>query len=169
MGNNDSDTFCIYRSMQTGGEAIAGDDDLWQCQNPGCLDVVKRLPNIRYPNIPPVRKCPVAPEIITAATQAAGKLGLLDAAGNLASEAIHYAEALARWVWAGFPVRSAEETAIRYAICAGERGFPKCDQFVDGKCSICGCPVKKKRGMLIKNKAALATEICPHPDGSKWP
>jgi hypothetical protein len=159
--------YCDFRSETTGNAVLASQQDHWRCIN--CNRIVERRTPKIYPKKPPSFECPAAPEIIIAATQAAGKLGLLDAAGNLATEAVHYAQSLARWVWAGFPVRSVEETAIRYAICAGECGFPKCDQFVDGKCSICGCPVKKKRGMLIKNKAALLTETCPHHDGSKWP
>jgi hypothetical protein len=137
--------------------------DLWECQNPGCRDVFKRLAGVSYPDVPPVRECPAAPEIIIAATEAGGRLGLLDTAGHLAEDAMHYARSLAQWAWAGFPVRSTEETAIRYKICMG------CDEFDGGKCTICGCPVKKKRGMLIKNKAALKTEQCPHEDVSRWP
>jgi hypothetical protein len=87
----------------------------------------------------------------------------LDETGHLLKDAAHYARSLARWTWADFPIRTAEETAVRYAICS------TCDQFADGKCSICGCPVKRLRGMLIKNKAALKTEKCLHEDGSKWP
>jgi hypothetical protein len=55
----------------------------------------------------------------------------------------------------GFPVRSAEETAIRYEICLG------CDKFIDGKCSICGCPVRKKRGMLIKKQVGTYNQAMP--------
>jgi hypothetical protein len=62
-----------------------------------------------------------------------------------------------------FPICTAEETAVRHAICS------TCDQFAEGKCAICGCSVKRSRGMLIKNKAVLKTEKCLHKDGSKWP
>jgi len=154
MGSNNTSTLCNYQKNSLG---------LWECQNPGCRDVFKRLAGVSYPDAPPVRECPAAPEIISAATEAGSRLGLLDAAGNLAEDAMHYAKSLAQWAWAGFPVRTAEETAIRYEICL------ECDEFIDDKCTICGCPVKKKRGMLIKNKAALKTEKCLHKKGSKWP
>ena len=117
--------------------------DLWECQNPGCKDVFKRLESISYPDAPPVRECPAAPEIISAATEAGGRIDLLDAAGNLAEDAMHYARSLAQWAWAGFPVRTAEETAIRYEICSGEQ-TATCDKFEGGKCTICGCPVRRK-------------------------
>jgi hypothetical protein len=154
---------CNYRSQKTGGDKLLDETDLWQCQNTGCRHVYRRRRHMRYPDSPPTRPCSVSPQIIKAATEAGEKLGLLDAAGNLAEDAFHYAQSLARWAWAGFPVRSAGEIAIRHEICT------KCDKFDGGKCTICGCPIKGKRGMLIKNKAALATEMCPHPDGSKWP
>jgi rubredoxin len=133
----------------------------WACVQ--CGHVFKTPAGVPYPKTPPKTKCPWAAETIKAATEAADRLGLLDAAGNLAEEAVHYARSLAQWAWAGFPVRTADETAIRYEICLG------CDIFAGGKCTICGCPVKKKRGMLIKNKAGIATETCPYPKGSKWP
>jgi hypothetical protein len=154
---------CDYRSLKTGAEILLDASDLWQCQNSGCKHIYKRRKGQKYPDKPPTRPCSASPHIIKAATEAGEKFGLLDAAGSLAEDAIHYAKSLARWAWAGFPVRSEEEIAIRYGICT------MCDQFVDGNCFICGCPVKEKRGMLIENKAALATETCTHPSGSKWP
>lgn len=127
----------------------------WNC--PHC-----KTPIEKNDDIMPKRACQKSPELIRLATVAADRLGLLDAAGKIIEDAWHYTGSLAKWAWAGCPVRTHEEMKWLYAICL------RCDEYAEGKCSICGCPVKNKRGMLIKNKAALSTETCPHPDGSKW-
>jgi hypothetical protein len=49
---NDASIFCNYQKNSLG---------LWECQNPGCRDVFKRVAGVSYPDIPPVRECPAAP------------------------------------------------------------------------------------------------------------
>jgi hypothetical protein len=88
-------------------------------------------------------------------TKAGGKLGLLDAVGNLAEDALHYARSLAQWAWASFPVHSAKKTTLRFEICSGEKSGYPCDKFAGGKCSICGCPVKKNAACSSKTRPHL--------------
>lgn len=86
------------------------------------------------------------------------------------SKAWSLAEATARWVAAGSPVRTAEAVVKLFDVCR------KCPEFrgndANGNCGICGCNLKKSGGLL--NKIKMATEDCPlgkwltasSPDGS---
>jgi len=58
-----------------------------------------------------------------------------------------------------FRLRSAEETALRYEICSGEQRWLLLRQIRRRKMlDLPAVQSRKKRGMLIKNKAALKTE-----------
>lgn len=134
---------------------VTPNGERWNC--PHC-----KTPIDKDDDVMPKRACQKSPELIRLATIAAGRLNLLDAAGQILEDAWHYAGSLAKWAWAVCPFNTPEETARRASICWA------CDKIIDGKCGICNCPVKEKRGMIVKNKAAMGTEFCPHPDGSKW-
>jgi hypothetical protein len=86
----------------------------------------------------------------------------------------HYAQALARWTAAGFPVRSAAEVRECLLICIACENFvpnrPECTADAcklkyGGRCRKCGCNVSTS-GMAIINKAKMATE---HSPLGKWP
>lgn len=94
---------------------------------------------------PPRRNCPNSPDI----TEAADRLGITG--GDIK----HLARALARWMAAGFPVRSQAEVAeIEATHCR------PCEKYVDGRCTKCRCRVNKSR-LAVVNKAKMATESCP--------
>lgn len=61
--------------------------------------------------------------------------------------------AYARWAAAGKPQRSAEEIGALLVICQG------CEHFRDGACTLCGCPINRRKRW--GNKLAWATEHCP--------
>ena len=105
--------------------------------------------------------CPNAPAALerrkrqeAATAEAADKLGITP------EHVVRYAKALWRWSKAGFPVRTDAEVAAIYA----EHCKP-CDEMVDGRCDLCGCPVAEKKGMAARNKIAMKTESCPD---KKW-
>lgn len=114
------------------------DDGLWQC--PDCDWIYPRKAEK-----PPRRTCRNVPDII----EAAEKLGITG------DDIKHWAQALARWTAAGFPVRSqAEVIEIEATHCR------PCEKYVDGRCQECGCRVSKSR-WGVANKLKMATENCP--------
>jgi hypothetical protein len=132
-------------------------DGLWQC--PQCKWVYKLKADK-----PPRRNCPKAPNL----RPAAEKLGIEW------KDVEHYAQALARWRAAGYPVRTEEETAICFRICGGGCGTGGCQKpcehyragkiFDGGRCKLCRCGVSESRFALV-NKIKMVTESCP--DG-RW-
>jgi len=67
----------------------------------------------------------------------------------------HYAQAIARWTAAGFPIRSqAEVERIEREICR------PCEKYIEGRCRLCGCRVTAS-SLAIANKIKMATEDCP--------
>jgi len=97
----------------------------------------------------PRRNCPNSPDL----TEAREKLGIS------AEDMKHWAQALARWTRAVYPVRSqAEVERIERDICR------PCEEYVDGRCKSCGCRVSKSR-IAVSNKLKMATESCPK---GKW-
>lgn len=66
-----------------------------------------------------------------------------------------YRLAIKRWIKAGRPVRSEEETKKIF-----ETHCVKCDWFDGRRCKGCGCRVVPK-GLAIFNKLKMATEHCP--------
>ena len=68
-----------------------------------------------------------------------------------------YREAKCKWIAAGRPVRSAEETAYLYQLCKGCVNISN-DRTV---CMSCGCPVRPNNTRPKANKIAMATEHCP--------
>lgn len=142
-------------------------DGLFQCANPMHGFVLTMPPGVPYPDNPPRMNCPATPETIQAATSAGKELGLLNEAGELVVKSFHYIAALAKWWWAGCPFNTLEETAWRYEKCSGEISGEPCDKYGDHACTICGCPVMQEE-LSIRNKAAMATEKCKHPKGSRW-
>ena len=74
-------------------------------------------------------------------------------------EILTYAEALARWITAGRPVRSdAEVVDIHRFLCR------PCPFYHRDKCRECGCRVRLD-GPAVLNKIKMATEHCPK---GKW-
>jgi hypothetical protein len=67
-----------------------------------------------------------------------------------------------RWVRAGFPTVSADEYAARSAACDPCELWDGAARFGLGKCMAPGCG-------CTRFKRFLATEICRHPQGSRWP
>ena len=86
-----------------------------------------------------------------------------DSGPSLPDKAKHWAAAVVRWCAAGCPVRSKELQEACRLTC---QGCPS-DQFDPKKeaCKVCGCSVKKSR-FAIRDKVAMATEVC-HKD--HWP
>lgn len=82
---------------------------------------------------------------------------------SLAKRVWNYGEAVARWMAAGSPTCTQEQIGERLAICR------ECPFFMEDSnhCSKCGCPLGSGKDAL-RNKLAMATEECPHPDGPKW-
>jgi len=79
---------------------------------------------------------------------------------GIAQKVVGYSVAVARWMAAGKPVRSDEETARLYEICESN----VCGFFRNGDCGVCGCKVSRDgEAPLIKNR--MATESCP---AGKW-
>lgn len=70
------------------------------------------------------------------------------------TKAFRYAEALARWVKAGRPVRSTEEVDRILDICQA------CEYYENETCQKCGCVIRKKPA-AFRNKLKMATESCP--------
>ena len=81
---------------------------------------------------------------------------------NAAEMAVNFTKAISHWITAGAPVVSQAQYDQRSAICgpceywAGEANLGL------GKCKVPGCG-------CTKFKRWLATEVCKHPAGSKWP
>jgi hypothetical protein len=91
------------------------------------------------------RNCPKAPSVVR--------------------QSISFATAHTKWLAAGRPTRSPERVAeIFDTLCR------PCEHFestgVDnGSCKLCGCALKRERGLL--NKINMATEGCP-AQPAKW-
>jgi hypothetical protein len=91
------------------------------------------------------RLCSPPPDLVPAAR----RLGIS------LSDVGHYAQALARWTLAGFPVRDpAEVERIERELCR------PCAHYVAGRCAECGCRVNQS-SLAVANKIAMATERCP--------
>jgi hypothetical protein len=75
--------------------------------------------------------------------------------------ATNFAGAMDRWARAGFPTVTAEVYAARAAACAACELWDGSARLGLGKCTApgCGCTYFKR---------FLATEICRHPEGSRW-
>jgi Family of unknown function (DUF6171) len=71
---------------------------------------------------------------------------------SLVTQAANYAAAKIGHAFDWFANRTEEEVKACVEICAG------CDQFTEGRCAKCGCPVEEK--------AAMRSEDCPV---GKWP
>ena len=103
----------------------------------------------RRPIVEPFRRnCPKSPELLAMVSEAQQRLGIGD-------KAKHYAAALARWAWAGFPTRPPAEVERIYRECC-----KPCEHYDNGGCKLCGCCVSRKR-LAIRNKLAMGTESCP--------
>ena len=74
---------------------------------------------------------------------------------NLGERAVNFTHSMIEWAKSGFQTVSEEEKARRLEICSGnqDKGIPKCEKFVDGKCSSCGC--------VCNWKTWLETSRCP--------
>lgn len=132
-------------------------DGLWQC--PDCGWIYPRPGPRRSPR----RNCPKSPDI----TEAAERLGITG------DDIKHWAQSLAKWMRAKFPMRTPEQVDYCLHICVKCKEFipsnPKCTGEtcrikIGGYCKACGCRVSKSR-VAISNKLAMATEACPK---GKW-
>lgn len=129
----------------------------YECVNEGCGYVFARLDLLADQSVPPRRQCrakEATSRVVHHLAEATGDPSLLEKAG-------HYAKAIAKWTFAKFPVRTAEEVAACVAVCES------CEHYDAEKtsCKVCGCKVTAK-GMAVRNKARMATEDCPK---GKWP
>ena len=75
---------------------------------------------------------------------------------SVATKAVRYTKAVARWIKAGRPVRPPSEVARIYEECCR-----LCEEFDPEKetCRICGCRVRKS-AKALHNKIGMATEHC---------
>jgi len=75
--------------------------------------------------------------------------------GVTMTDVSHYAQAVAKWTAAGFPVRDqAEVERIELELCQ------PCEKYVAGRCKSCGCRVNQS-SLAVANKIKMATEHCP--------
>jgi hypothetical protein len=74
--------------------------------------------------------------------------------------AANFARSMTKAARSGFKMCTTAQIAERLTICEA------CPLLGNGECSECGCPVSGKPS--YRNKLALATESCPHPDGPRW-
>jgi len=96
-----------------------------------------------------IRRLDVVAGNVALAKAGAEKLGVSTA------DVAHYANALARWTAAGFPVREqAEVERIERDLCR------PCEKYVDGRCKQCRCRVTTSN-LAVANKIKMATEDCP--------
>lgn len=124
--------------------------------NPGGFTVTTHAPELEKP-ILPVTSAPSAP---TAPARVPGYAHPLSEPSPV-EMAKNLAKAASRWISAGAPVvsqrtydeRSAACNACSYWNARARAGLGKC------KAPGCGCTSLKRW---------LATERCPHPDGSRW-
>jgi hypothetical protein len=101
------------------------------------------------------RNCPSPAAIEAQKQQEAQVATAAERLGIKPADIVHYAKALLRWSLAGWPTRTdAEVKRIHREHCE------PCDEFVDGRCRKCRCPVVSK-GMVLVNKIKMATEHCP--------
>ncbi len=133
------------------------DNGLWECTQ--CLYI--------YPiksEEPPMGNCLQSPDL----RPVAERLGIAW------EDAEHYAQALARWTAAGFPVRTREEVEACFRVCKGGCGNGSCNEPCEhyrkgkkpdeGRCRVCRCGVSRSR-MAVLNKIKMKTESCPK---GKW-
>ncbi|MHC4686763.1 MAG: hypothetical protein ACYTEW_20995 [Planctomycetota bacterium] len=119
----------------------------WECK--WCSQGYTQRGELILSERPPRRNCPKAPNL----RPATEKLGISW------EDVPHYAQALARWTAAGFPVRSQAEVGRIY-----EEFCTPCTYLVGGRCRKCGCGVNQSR-VAVLNKIKMATEDCPE---GKW-
>ena len=72
---------------------------------------------------------------------------------TIIQKAWNYIEARKKWKAAGSPERTDEEAQQLLTICKA------CDYLIAGSCSLCGCPIDRKKWWGDKLK--WATEHCP--------
>ncbi len=105
----------------------------------------------------PHRNCPNSPDL----TEARERLGIS------VDDMKHWAQALARWTRAGFPVRSQSDIERCMRICVKCKDFlpdkplctDACQLKTGGRCRRCGCRVSKS-SFAVANKIRMATEEC---------
>ncbi len=95
---------------------------------------------------------------------AVGSTQYADSGGRVPPTAyrlLSYAQALARWIAAGRPVRTDWEVMTIHS----QHCYP-CDDYDSQReiCTVCGCKAKRQ-GMAVRNKIKMATESCPK---RKW-
>jgi hypothetical protein len=83
---------------------------------------------------------------------------------SIVQRAKQFKSARDRWVEAGKPLRTDEEKATLFAICAAcpsglYEALPVAPLLAGGRCKACGCGLARERNTL--NKIAWATENCP--------
>lgn len=109
-------------------------------------------------DVPPRRHCRKPLDV----TEAAERLGITG------KDIAKWAQALAKWMRAGFPMRTSTEVDTLLRICVKCKEFvpsnPKCTGEacrikIGGSCKACGCRVSKSR-VAVANKLAMGSEHC---------
>jgi hypothetical protein len=155
----------MYQQISDCLDPIPGKGNCYKCRNKGhvYLNVVIfplhcacKRPQKQLSDAERLTNKKLIEETQKLANEAYERLGIL-------KKSSHYTKALAKWGLAGFPINIPDEIVRRAEICA------MCDRYAanSGCCSICGCP-SNANGLPVKNKAAMATESCPHPADDKW-
>jgi hypothetical protein len=97
--------------------------------------------------------------VCAALARRAAKKAALPAEPNLLQKAISLTAAATRHLAAGRPRVDDATFALRMAACGGCEMRLGTDE--RPRCRICGCG--------LATKARWAGQVCPHPDGPRWP
>ncbi len=106
----------------------------------------------KLPPLPPLERNPPA---VGSQAKSSGP-GIIQRATN-------YAGAVVKHVCTGIKTATQEQIDARLAIC---RECPLYDAAAE-ICQKCGCCASGKKSALT-NKLAMASSVCPHPDGPRW-
>ena len=149
---------CAVVSELCGGEFVQTDDNACRAcdtlakPGPRQLNDVTATLAIRYllaknPGTPPTAYPELLPYLRKSGPPSPGAL----------EKAARLAAATAKWIAAGWPVRSNEEVQRLYNdVCQPCPHFQRKDEKT--RCALCGCRLNTTRGM---NKLLWATESCP--------
>ena len=119
------------------------------------MGTVIRITHVRYDGVDLLASSPADPKEIEPAPAVLAEPDALEMAVN-------FTNAMARWIEAGVPVVSQDVYEARSAACGACELWDGSVRLGLGRCKAPGCG-------CTKFKRWLATEVCKHPKGSKWP